>query len=94
MCYCVFVWFSPGASVAVNCSSDNTTPPGRQPTVGVEDSTGTIKDSAGGDAVLVVDDNELYKYGPNQYGERDVIVPSRPPTASSSSESRLLTPAE
>jgi len=48
------------------------------------------------DAVLVVDDNDggdvLYKYGPNQYGERDVIVPSRPPTASS--EGRRLTPAE
>lgn len=57
----------------------------------------TGEDSAGAeDAVLVVDDNDgsrLYnKYGPNQYTERDVMVPSRPQTASS--EGRRLTPAE
>lgn len=88
--------FSAGAPV--NCGGDN--PGGRQPTTagGGDDPAGTtVKGSAGGDAVLVVDDTddgELYKYGPNQYGERDVIVPSRPPTASSTPESRLLTPAE
>jgi len=89
------------AAVAINCTGNlaQQPPPRQSATVG--------EDSAGGaeDAVLVVDDNEnenggsngsngsLYnKYGPNQYAERDVIVPSRPPTASS--ESRRLTPAE
>lgn len=74
--------------MAINCSTGNAPPPRRS---AGEDSTGAEE------AVLVVDDNDgpsgLYnKYGPNQYAERDIIVPSRPPTASS--ESRRLTPAE
>lgn len=54
------------------------------------------EDSAGaedGATVLVIDDADgsIYnKYGPNQYADRDVIVPSRPPTGSS--DSRRLTP--
>uniref|UniRef100_A0A2S2P4I3 E3 ubiquitin-protein ligase n=1 Tax=Schizaphis graminum TaxID=13262 RepID=A0A2S2P4I3_SCHGA len=89
------------AAVAINCSSSGNAgqqPPPRQSATGGEDSAGGAED-----AVLVVDDNDnenggsssgsLYnKYGPNQYAERDVIVPSRPPTASS--ESRRLSPAE
>jgi len=85
------------AALAINCTGPGNLaqqPPPRQSATGGEDSAGGAED-----AVLVVDDNEnenggnLYnKYGPNQYAERDVIVPSRPPTASS--ESRRLTPAE
>lgn len=86
--------------MAINCTGPGNPaqqPPPRQSATGGEDSVGGAED-----AVLVVDDNDnenggssgsLYnKYGPNQYAERDVIVPSRPPTASS--ESRRLTPAE
>lgn len=59
--------------------------------------TGKTTGDGSEDAVLVVDDDggsgSIYnKYGPNQYAERDIIVPSRPPTACS--ESRRLTPAE
>lgn len=89
------------ASVPINCSGPGNPaqqPPPRQSATGGEDSAGGAED-----AVLVVDDNDnenggsssgsIYnKYGPNQYAERDVIVPSRPPTASS--ESRRLSPAE
>lgn len=79
--------------MANNCNNNSSDNASSRQTAGEDGSTRPE------DAVLVVDDNDgggggdvLYKYGPNQYCERDVIVPSRPPTASS--ESRRLTPAE